>query len=143
MSIQQFVDAHTRHIAVEYVSPEGREVVPYLALKTENDTCTFLEGALCGVHNAKPYQCAASPLMAEFLLEPDGWESFRNNCAGMGQGPLITRAMMDEALDRQATIDLNYECELAQFEGSLAALLGVRLPEAEIIPDMGFEVEVE
>jgi len=143
MPLQTFIDTHTKHIAIEYNSKGVSLVIPYLALDPEEDTCQFLNGKLCGVHEAKPYHCAQSPIMAEFLLEEDGWSKFSSMCPGIGQGPTITRPEIDLALQQQAERDMAYERQLEDVNWDLSKLLNVTLPEPEVIPDLGFECEVE
>jgi Fe-S-cluster containining protein len=143
ITLQEFADTYTHHIAVEYKSKESTVVVPYLALKTNGNTCIFLEDKLCKVHEAKPYQCAASPLCAEFLIEDSGWQLFLTECEGIGKGEVITRPMIDKALKEQARNDMDYERDLAKNKWRLESVLGILLPEPELIPDLGFEVDID
>lgn len=143
ISTQEFIDRYTMHIAVEYKSGTMTTVVPYLALKSIGDTCILLEDNLCSVHEAKPVHCSASPLLAEFLLDDSGWEQFSTGCDGMNQGPVITRPEIDQALMQQAERDMVYEADLEKHGWDLGVLLAVNLPKAELIPEIGFEVEIE
>jgi len=143
MSTQEVVDKYTTHICIEYQSSDESIVVPYLSLNTEDDHCIFLKDKLCSIHEAKPVHCSASPLLAEFLLDDEGWQKFEELCPGMGTGPIITRPEIDKSLEEQATRDMDYEEQLADHDWDLGDLLGVELPEAELIPDIGFEVEIE
>lgn len=142
---QELVDRYTKHIIIEYGSAEETVVVPYLTLNSDEngEKCVFLKDKLCSIHEAKPVHCAASPLLAEFLLDSEGWDKFEELCPGMGQGPVITRPQIDKSLEEQATRDMEYEEQLEKHNWDLAALLGVQLPEPELIPDIGFEVEIE
>ncbi len=142
-TVQDFVDSYTVHIAVEYGQGDEMTVVPYLALKNTKDSCIFLEGKLCAVHEAKPVHCAYSPLLAEFLLDEEGWTKFSEFCEGVGEGPVITRPEIDEALKQQAERDVRYEKQLEEFDWDLGKLLGITLHEAEVIPDMGLEIDIE
>ncbi len=142
-SLQSFVDQYTKHVAVEFHSNRESIVIPYLALKPGKTGCIFLVDKLCTVHEQKPVHCKASPLLAEFLLDQEGWEKFTTECEGVGQGPVITRPEIDKALQEQAERDMAYEAALEEAGWNLGQLLGVTLPEPEILPDFGMEVEIE
>jgi len=143
LSVQDFVDRYTRHVTVEYTSSVTIEIVPYLILKSEGDRCVFLDGKLCKVHEAKPKFCAQSPITAEFLTDEEGWRVFSEQCPGFGKGRLYDATQIKEALLRQAQYDDDYELALEHHDWDLGKLLGVSLPEPELLPDFGVEQEVE
>lgn len=143
LSVQAFVDTYTRHILIEYRDEEATTLVPYLALKSEGEACIFLDGNLCRVHAAKPVHCAESPFLAEFLLDPDGFDQLAARCPGMGCGAPHALESLRAALDRQAERDDAYDAALARVDNDLAALLGVTLPEPEFIPDLGLSVDFD
>ncbi len=140
IGLDEFVRTYTRHITVEYRGPFETSVVPYLALNVDDGRCVFLDGKLCRIHEAKPEFCRATPLVAEFLLEPDGWNRLHEGCEGMGRGAVVTRPEIDEALERQASMDMDYEELLAENDWNLERILGVSLPDPEPIPDVGEEI---
>jgi len=139
---QETADRYTRHIAAEFANDQSVSIVPYLALKNVGDRCIFLEAdGRCAVHPAKPIHCAESPLLAEFLLDKEGWKAFSGLCPGLGRGPLVSARAMRAAMRRQSKRDLQYEADLAACDWSLARLLNLVLPEPELIPDLGLELD--
>ncbi len=143
VTVQQFADRYTDHIAVEYRNNEELVIVPYLALKSVDNNCVFLKDKLCSVHDVKPIHCEQSPLLAEFLLDEEGWEKFSEMCEGVGKGSVITRPEIDHALRMQAERDMEYERKLEEVDWNLGRLLGIDLPEPQVIPDLGVEIEIE
>lgn len=143
LSPQAFVDSYTRHILVEYQEEDSTLLVPYLALTTNQEACIFLEGPHCKVHSVKPVHCAESPFLAEFLLDEEGYALLAKHCPGLGQGQHHSASALRAHIDLQAERDEAYAQALEEQNWDLAKVLGLVLPEPELIPNLGLDVALD
>jgi len=140
---QEFADKYCRLVLVEYADEEEILTVPYLLLKRGEDGCIFLDGKRCGIHEVKPYQCERAPMLAEFLLDEPGYDSFHEHCVGIGKGHEYSIAEQKKSLAEQNLKDDKYENLLEENNWDLEKILNVKLPEPEHIDYCGVLIESE
>lgn len=58
--------------------------------------CHFLRGEGCSIHPAKPTQCRIFPFWPELVTSRREWLRTAKYCPGMGKGPLIHIASVQE-----------------------------------------------
>jgi len=143
MSLQDFINKYCRLVFVEYNDEGETTKIPYLMLSRGQDGCIMLEGNLCSIHAVKPFQCSASPFLAEFLLDDEGAQAFAENCKGLGRGPTFDLAEQRYRLSVQNERDGEYEEALTACEWDLGRLLGAVLPEPEVIESCGVIIDDE
>ena len=102
-------------IEMEDVEVDGQTVrVTGLRLRSNEGRCVFLKGKLCGVHDAKPYICKASPFVSQVFTFPDLENELRIVCDGYGQGKTYSSEEI------RAWIEVEQEHEAADVERHLA-----------------------
>jgi len=150
LPLQKFVDRYCNHVLIGFPDKEGASILPFLVLKNVPDkdpkgcgqACPF-QGAdnRCTVHAFKPGQCADSPIIPEFMEDPESFASFARECPGMGQGEFHSPTKVRRLLKELAGRDALYEAQLERCDYDLGRLLGVKLPPPKI--EEGLAVEVD
>ncbi len=143
LTLQEFINKYCRLVFVEYNEDGEVTKIPYLMLGRGENGCIMLDGNLCSIHPVKPFQCEAAPFLAEFLLDDEGAKAFADNCRGLGRGPKFDIAEQRYRLSVQNDRDGDYEESLAAHNWNLAELLGVSLPEPEVIESCGVIIDDE
>jgi uncharacterized protein len=67
-------------------------------LRMDGPACPFLEGARCGVYDARPTQCRTFPFWPENLASRRRWEELASFCPGIGNGPVVRLHTIREQL---------------------------------------------
>lgn len=89
ITTHQFVSEHTE-----------RDEFDDLTLRmSEDGSCPFLQGKICGVYASRPLQCRAYPFLPLDGFSPlsseESWREEEEFCPGVGKGPLHTSAHID------------------------------------------------
>ena len=129
LSVPDFIRQCTDHVVVTYEDEETTLRVPYLVLKRNADGCIFVRDGLCSVHEFKPWHCAASPFLAEFVVEPTGRRLLEEKCPGFDGGERHPAAKIRRLLNEQSDREVGYEARLEELGWDLARLYGVPLGE--------------
>lgn len=131
LSAQTFVNRHCLHLLDRVHVGERTVDIPSLALRVPpSGRCVFLaDSSECAVHPAKPAACARAPFL-EFVAEsPEAvWKELVAACPGVGTGTFHDTRAVRRLLQHEAADDRTERRRLLASGGSLATLLGVRLP---------------
>ena len=123
---QELVDTYIMPIEIYF---DDEELIPYLVLRKQGDTCVFLqENGLCGIHGGKPRHCVDSPFMPEFLGHDESLELFISICPGWGSGKHYTPQELAPYLEFHDKRQEAYEDALEKVNYDLEKLFGVTLP---------------
>lgn len=60
--------------------------------------CTFLDGDLCRVFDARPEQCRTYPFWPEFLNSIEDWQAEGEFCPGIGKGEVYTKTEINRLI---------------------------------------------
>jgi uncharacterized protein len=76
----------------------------FFHLRNPTHDCVFLDGARCGVYDARPGQCRTYPFWRE-NMSPQAWKQNSRQCEGIGRGRLWSKAEIELRLADEATRD--------------------------------------
>ncbi len=138
ISVQSFVDSYTDFILLEVLEDETSFFYyPYLVLKKdENNSCLFLKDKVCSVHIAKPWQCSATPFVAEYFEDKEWQKAVASFCPGAKDLTEIDIARYRKQFTESGgdQKEDEYFHLLMKHKFSLEDILGVSLPSPSIIP---------
>jgi len=68
--------------------------------KANNDCILWVDGG-CSAYEARPAQCSTYPFWQGILDTPEDWEREKQDCPGIGRGPLVPAEAIGERLWRK------------------------------------------
>lgn len=78
------------------------------------DRCPFLVGneryGFCGVHEAKPTQCATYPFWPGLADDPKRWKEEASYCPGIGHGPRVPGKLVQIEMRRAMRSGCDLHC---------------------------------
>jgi hypothetical protein len=73
-----------------------------ISLKEKSNLdCILWEDGGCSQYEARPLQCRSFPFWSACVSSRSEWEHHAKSCPGIGQGPVHTRAEIDEWIARR------------------------------------------
>ncbi len=103
-----FISEQEVEKAARYLEMESDEFLLHFTRKMddrlilangENDHCVFLEEQQCLIYEERPAQCRAYPFWPENLKNRHTWQRTKEECPGIGQGPLYGKEEILNILD--------------------------------------------
>lgn len=122
MSVAEFVKKYCTFKVHRGEGKSGPYAIADLRLRARGGKCVFLEGKLCSVHEAKPYQCKAAPFVTEIFADREAKELLMAICDGYGEGPMHSVEEIETWLRRE----LRHErADLRAYQKGAATTLGI------------------
>ena len=98
--------------------------IPVLYLKTSGNVCIFYKNKECSIHDVKPYNCSAAPIISLLFQDKDVIRFFKDNCKGYGKGTYYSKGKIAEIINHESELE-KQEFELC-YRNSYDAIINTK-----------------